>query len=189
MLDHGIIEPSSSDWASPIVLVGKKDGTLRLCVDYRKLNSVSNMDAYPMPRIEELLDNLGEAKFISTLDLSRGYWQVPVEPEAQAKTAFTTPFGLFQFRRMPFGLQGAPATFQRMVDKLLDGLQHCANAYLDDIVIYSGTWQDHVQHLALVLDRIRAAGLSPKKANLEQISVYIWGLLWAMEQCNLNIRR
>ena len=113
---------STNDWASPIILVGKKDGKLRLCIDYRRLNSVSNMDAYPMPRIEELIDNLGGAKFISTLDLSRSYWQVPVEAESQARTAFTTPFGLYQFWRMPFGLQGAPAAFQQMVDKLLDGL-------------------------------------------------------------------
>ena len=113
-----------------MVLVKKKDGSLRLCVDNRRLNTVSKVDAYPMPRIDDLIDNLGKAKYISTLDLSRGYWQVPMEKAAQAKTAFASPFGLFQFKRMPFGLQGAPATFQRMMDKLLNGLGEFANAYL-----------------------------------------------------------
>ena len=100
----------------PIVLVKKKDSTLRLCVDYRRLNAVSQTDAYPMPRIDELIDRLGDAKFITTLHLSRGYWQVPVRKDDQHKTAFTTPYGLFQFRVKPLGLQGAPA---RMVDALL----------------------------------------------------------------------
>ena len=123
MEEAGIIVHSTSEWASPIVLVPKKDGTMRMCVDYRKLNSVSEADAYPMPRIDELIDRLGSANYISTLDLTRGYWQVPVAQESQPKTAFTTPFGLFNFTVMPFGLHGAPATFQRMMDTLLRGAE------------------------------------------------------------------
>lgn len=103
MEEAGIIKRSTSEYASPIVLVPKKYGTLRMCVDYRKLNSVSEADAYPMPRIDELIDKLGEAKYISTLDLTHGYWQVPVAQESQPKTAFTTPFGLFEFVVMPTG--------------------------------------------------------------------------------------
>ena len=110
MLEGGIIEPSSSEWCSPMVIVKKKDKSLRICVDYRRLNSVSQVDAYPMPRIDDTLDQLGNAKFISTMDLTRGYWQVPVEQKAHHKMAFSTPFGLYQFKMMPFGLQGAPAT-------------------------------------------------------------------------------
>lgn len=101
MLEQGIIEPSSSEWSSPIVLVKKKDGSIRLCVDYRRLNSVSEMDAYPMPRVDDLVDRLGKATYMSTLDLTRGYWQVPVAEAARSKTAFATPFGLYQFNVMP----------------------------------------------------------------------------------------
>ena len=165
METDGIIEKSSSEWAAPIVLVKKKDSSLRLCVDYRRLNAVSEMDAYPMARVDDLIDRLGEAKYITTLDLSRGYWQVPVRREDQHKTAFTTPYGLFQFRVMPFGLQGAPATFQRMMDVLLDNVSEFAAAYLDDVIIHSKTWDEHVKHVSHVLRRLADAGLTvkPKK--------------------------
>ena len=108
MEKNGIIKPSSSEWASPIVLVPKKDGTLRMCVDYRRLNSISEADAYPKHRIDKLIDRLGGARYITTLDLMRGYWQVPVAPESRAKTALTTQFELYQFTIMPFRLHGAP---------------------------------------------------------------------------------
>ena len=103
-----------------IVLVRKKDGSIHLCVNYRKLNAQSKVDAYPMPRIEDILDRVGKANFIITLDLARGYWQVPVADEDRHKTAFTSPFGLYQFCVMPFGLNGAPATFQRVMNKLCE---------------------------------------------------------------------
>ena len=136
---------------APIVLVKKKDGTLRFCVNYRKLNSLSQSDAYPMPRIDQLIDRLGQAKYVTTLDLTRGYWQVSVAENARVKTAFVTPFGLYQFRVMPFGLQGTPATFQRMMDQLLRGLEEYEAAYLDNLVIYSDSLEDHMLHLAKVL--------------------------------------
>jgi len=155
MLDHGVIERSSSDWASPLVAVKKKDSSLRLCVDYRRLNSLSKTYAYPIPRVDDLIDRVGGAPYITTLDLSKGYWQVPVAKEDQEKTAFTTPWGLFQFTRMPFGLQGASATFQRKLDQLLDGLGDFLNAYLDDVIIFSQSCDDHMKHLQVVLHRIQ----------------------------------
>ena len=167
LLEQGIIIPSGSDWAAPIVLVGKKDGSLRLCVDYRRLNSISKADAYPMPRIDELIDGLGKARYISTLDLAKGYWQVPVAVEDQPKAAFTTPFGLYEFTRMPFGLKGAPATFQRMMDMILSGLSEFTNAYIDDIIIFSVTWKEHLLHLSLVLRRLQEAGLTAKPAKCQ----------------------
>lgn len=162
MLEQGIIEPSSSEWSSPIVLVKKKDGSIRLCVDYRRLNSVSEMDAYPMPRVDDLVDRLGKATYISTLDLTRRYWQVPVAEAARSKTAFATPFGLYQFNVMPFGLQGAPATFQRLMDKVIGGLEDFSVVYLDNLVVFSETWEEHVAHLRVVFNRIKQAGLTVK---------------------------
>ena len=119
MLDQGIVQPSHSPWASPIVLVEKKDGDIRFCIDYRKLNVVSKFDAYPMPRIDEVLESVGSARFISTFDLAKGYWQIPMVKQSQEKTTFTTPYGLFEFCVMPFGLHNAPATFQRMMDEVM----------------------------------------------------------------------
>ena len=108
MLKLGAIKPSSSLWASPVVLVKKKDGSICFCVDYRKINQVAKFDAYPMPRVEDVLEEVGPAKYISTLDLVRGYWQVPMSEESKEKMAFTTPFGLYEFNVMPFGLHTAP---------------------------------------------------------------------------------
>ena len=159
---RGIIEPSLSEWPAPIVAVGKKDGTLRLCVDYRQLNSVTWADPYPMPRIDELLDGIGQAQYITTLDLTRGYWQVPVAEESRPKTAFTTPMGLYQFTVMPFGLCGAPATLQCLMDWLLRGLESNVAAYLDDIVIFSNSWEEHRDHIRTVLNRLKEAGLTLK---------------------------
>ncbi|XP_056605021.1 uncharacterized protein LOC130421252 [Triplophysa dalaica] len=177
MLDMGVIEESKSDWASPIVLVPKTDGSVRFCVDYRKVNAVSKFDAYPMPRIDELLDRLGTARFYSTLDLTKGYWQIPLSPLSKEKTAFTTPFGLHQFVTLPFGLFGAPATFQRLMDRILRPHAAYAAAYLDDIIIYSNDWQRHMQHLRAVLSSLRRAGLTanPKKCAVGRVEVRYLG--------------
>ena len=109
MLDAKVIRPSTSPWVSPIVLVDKKDGMIQFCIDYRKVNQVARFDAYPMPRVEEVLDSIGSAKFITTLDLARGYWQIPLAESSKEISAFTTPYGLHKFEVMPFGLHNAPA--------------------------------------------------------------------------------
>ena len=162
MEQSGVIEPSTSEWASPVVLVKKKDGSMRFCVDYRRLNSVARYDAYPMPRVDELIDKLGSAKYITTLDLARGYWQVPMAEDSREMTAFSTPFGLYQFRVMPFGLSGAPATFQRLMDQVVRGLEEFSAAYIDDLVIHSRTWEEHLRHIQAVLQRLQEAGLTAK---------------------------
>ena len=160
MLKLRVIEESHSPWSSPIVIVPKPDGSLRFCNDFRKLNEISTFDAYPMPRVDELIERLGPARYVSTLDLTKGYWQVPLTYRAKAKTAFTTPEGLFQYTVLPFGVHGAPATFQRMMDRVLRPHRAYAAAYLDDIVVHSTTWELHLQHLEAILGALRRAGLT-----------------------------
>ena len=141
MLTGGQIEASDSPWSSPVVLVTKKDGGTRFCVDYRQLNDATIKDAYPLPRIDDTLDMLAGKQWFSTLDLASGYWPVSLSREARAKTAFATHSGLLQFRVMPFGLCNAPATFERLMDRVLQGLRwsRCL-VYLDDIISFGGTF-------------------------------------------------
>lgn len=166
LVAQGILKESCSPWASPAVIVLKKDGSVRFCCDYRKLNSVTHRDAYPLPRVEESLDALGQACLFSSLDLTSGYFQVAVEEEDQEKTAVTTPFGLFQWTRMPFGLCNAPATFQRLMESVLGDLAFdVLLVYLDDILVFSKDFHSHLEKLDLVLRRLRDHGLklNPKK--------------------------
>jgi len=166
MLKAGVIEPSSSPWLSPVVLVKKKDGTLRFCVDYRNLNSVTIADSYPLPRMDELLDELGGTSVFTLLDSRSAYWSIPVKPEDRPKTAFSDGHRLYQFRRMPFGLCTAPSTFQRTVNLVLSPVlgKHTI-AYLDDIVVHSATFEEHIKHLNETLLLLDKAGF---KLNLEK---------------------
>ena len=163
MLQKGVIKPSTSPWASPIVLVKKKDGSTRFCVDYRKVNHVTRKDAYPLPRVDDILDTLAGSQYFSTLDLLSGYWQVEVDQEDQDKTAFCTPDGLFEFQVMPFGLCNAPATFQRLMELVLAGLQWTTClVYLDDVIVVGRNFEEHLLHLKSVFQRMRESNLKLK---------------------------
>lgn len=170
LLSSQVIRESSSPYASPIVLVRKKGGDLRMCVDYRLLNRKTRRDAFPLPRIEESLDALSGACWFSTLDLTSGYNQVPVTEADRPKTAFCTPFGLFEWNRMPFGLCNAPSTFQRLMQRIF-GDQQCQSVllYLDDIVVFSSTVEQHLERLKGVLERLQSEGL---KAKLSKCSFF-----------------
>ena len=177
MLQLGVIEPSSSPWRSYPVVVPKPDGGIRLCIDYCKLNEVSKFDAYPMPKIDDLLERLGGAENLTLSDLTKGYWQVPLRHEDKEKTAFVTPKGLFQFSRMPFGLHGVAATFQRLMDKILSPVKDFAGAYIDDILIYSKNWEEHLEHLEKVLQVLQDAKLkvNPAKCKVARKRVKFLG--------------
>ena len=178
MLDQDVIQPSHSPWASPIVLVKKPDGSMRFCVDYRQLNSITKMDVYPLPRIDDTLSLLSGAKYFSTLDLASGYWQVKMSPESIEKTAFVTHSGLYEFKKMPFGLCNAPATFQRLMELVLQGLtRSICMIYLDDILIFSRTFTEHISHLTQVFDRLHKANLrlKPRKCRFGQSTVNYLG--------------
>lgn len=169
MVDKGIVRESSSPWAAPVVLVKKKSGAWRFCVDYRRLNALTHKDAYPLPRIEESLTTLSKAEWYSTLDLASGYWQVEVDPADREKTAFTTPLGLYEFDRMPFGLCNAPATFQRLMQRCLGSqVNDSLLIYLDDIIVYSDSFDTHLTHLERVFQKLHQHGLKlqPKKCAL-----------------------
>ena len=178
MLKQRFIELSTSEWAAPVVFAPKKDGSLRFCIDYRRLNTLTIRDSYPIPRMDECIDSLGDATVFSTLDANAGYWQIPLHENDKQKTAFTTHQGLYQFTRMPFGLTNAPATFQRALDIILSPVkgQYCL-VYIDDTIIFSKSPEEHLVHLDDVISLLDEAGLSLKlnkcfftKESIESVS-------------------
>lgn len=178
MLARNVIRPSTSPWSSPVVLVKKRDGSVRFCVDYRALNKITRKDVYPMPRIDDALDTLQGAEYFSSLDLRSGYWQIPMHESDKEKTAFATPDGLFEFNVMPFGLCNAPATFERMIDTVLRGLKwKTCLCYLDDIVIFSSSFSQHLERLDEVLTCLAKAGLqlNTKKCRFASRSIKVLG--------------
>jgi transposase InsO family protein/predicted aspartyl protease len=178
MLERGVIEPSNSPWASPIVLVKKKDGSTRFCTDYRALNDVTIKDAYPIPRIDDTLDALAGSTWFSCADCAYGYWQIGMDERDKEKTAFATRGGLYQFNVMSMGLCNAGSTFERLMEHVLGGLQwRVCLVYLDDIIVYATTFDGHLARLKTVLGRLRTAGLKlkAKKCSLFQRKVLFLG--------------
>jgi len=160
MLKLNVISPSHSAWASPVVIVPKKNGKARFCVDYRRLNNITKKNGYPLPRMRDCLDSLGDAQVFTSLDCTAGYWQVPLRKEDQEKTAFTTHCDIYHRLSMPFGLTNAPATFQRALDIILSGLKwQICFVYLDDVIIFSANAEQHVKDVDKVLHRLRKAGV------------------------------
>jgi hypothetical protein len=184
MTEQGVIRPSISPWASPVVLVPKKDGTKRFCVDYRRLNGITKKDVYPLPRIDDILDTVGGCQFFTSLDLASGYWQVGLDEESSPKSAFVTHCGLYEFTRMPFGMCNAPATFQRLMEVVLADLlwKECF-AYIDDILVSTRDFRGHLKTLQEVFNRIRKAGLrlKAKKCQFLKTSVSYLGHLVTRE--------
>ena len=168
LLERNIIEESHSPWSSPIVMVKKKDNTMRFCIDYRKLNAITVRDSHPIPRQDDTLDALSGSAFFSVIDLSSGYWQVPLHPDDKEKTAFTTGTSLYHFNVMPFGLVNAPMTFQRLMEVALHGL-HWAKCliYLDDCIVIGKDFDEHLSNLAEVFERFRTAGLKLKPSKCQ----------------------
>ena len=174
----GAFVPSTSLFANPTMLVKKKDGSMRLCIDYRKLNAVIKKDAHPLPRIEDIFDTLTGSKYFCTLDLAMGYHQVEMHPDNREKTAFSTPFGLFQYNVMPFGLAPATATFMRLMTIVFSGILYSTClAYLDDIIFFGRNYVKMLCRLDPALERLKQANLKfkPSKCAFGKTSVSFLG--------------
>ena len=197
LLQNRLAQPSKSPWASPCLLVPKPDGSKRFCTDFRKVNAVTVQDSYPLPLIEDLIDTVGNSKLVTTIDLQKGYYQIALTPQAREISVFITPFGLYEYLVMPFGLVNAPATFRRIMNFVVQELPG-VYAYLDDIVIVANSWEEHLMRLRLLFQKLHEVGLTinlaktkfctgtvnylghvvgqgqakPKKANVEAILNY-----------------
>ena len=189
MLEAGVIRASNSPWSSPVVLVTKVDGSTRFCIDYRKLNDITRKDSFPLPRIDDHLDKLRGKSWFCTLDLASGYWQIKMNEADKEKTAFASHVGLYEFNFMPFGLTNAPATFQRLMEQVLDGLiEKACLLYLDDIIVFGDTFEEVYENLMKVMERLKKYNLKlkAKKCSLFKRSVKFLGHIVSEEGIACN---
>ena len=183
MYKAGVIEQTSSPYNNPLVLV-KRDNKMRLCVDFRKINAVTKVDVYPLPRIDELIHNLSDHNILSLFDLKSGYWQIPMKKEDKEKTAFTAGNHTYAYKFMPFGLNNAPSTFMLFMNKVFDGLiNKNMNVYIDDIIVYSKTFNEHLEHLRAVFERLDEYDLRvhPEKSSFRCKEIKFLGFLVGQE--------
>jgi len=183
MRSHGIIEPASSPWASNVVLVRKKDGALRFCVDYRAVNNVTYQDTYPLPRVDSCLGALHGAKWFTTLGLRSGYYNIPVSLPDRDKTAFVTRKGCWRFTVMSFGLTRAPSVFQRLMDMVLAGLSYeTCRVYLDDVIVFGSSFEELLHRTEAVFQRIRDAKLKlkPSKCSFFRRELFFLGFVFSV---------
>ena len=177
MLDADVIRRSRSRWPFPVVIVDKKDGSKRFCVDFRKLNQITKKHSHPLPLIDDILALLGKAKYFTSLDLKSGYWQVAMNEKDKEKTAFTCHKGLFEFNVLPFGLSNAPAVFQELMSIVLQGCNAFVTAYLDDILAFSSTLEDHLEHLSIIFGKLRQHKSKLKKCSFLKMETHYLGFV------------
>ena len=166
LLDNDFIEPSQSDWYSHCILVPKPDGTFRICTDYGKVNSVTKTDSFQVPRMDDCIDNIGQAKYVIKFDLLKRFWQIPLADRAKEISAFVTPDALYQYKVMPFGMKNSPATFKRLINMIITRLDNC-KAYIDDAIIYSKEWDRQINTIREFFERLRKAKLTINLAKSE----------------------
>ena len=159
LLQHGLAEPCISHWASSCILIPKLDGSFRFCTDFRKVNKVTVIDSFPLPLIENIIDRVSNASYISTINLCRGYWQIPLTERAKEISSFVTPQGLYSYTVLSFGLSNSAATFQRVINHVIRGLPGTA-AYIDDLVVTADSWEEHQVRLRHLFERLQEAGLT-----------------------------
>ena len=192
MLAQGVIQNSNSPWASPVVLIKKKDGSHRFCVDYRRLNGLTKINVFPLPRVDDTLDTLSQTQYFSTLDLAAGYWQVRMDRDSQERTAFSTCSGHYEFRVMPFGLCNGPSTFQRLMESVLMGLSRSrCMVYLDDVMVIGRNFTEHLENLREVFGRFRQANLKlqPEKCFLASSEVLYLGYVVSREGILADVQK
>jgi hypothetical protein len=184
LVENDMIRPSASPWAAPVIFARKKDGSLRMCVDYRALNRITKKDTYPIPRVDDNLDMLGGSSFFSTIDLESGFHQIQMDENSIEKTAFNTRYGKFEYKVMPFGLCNAPSTFQRVMNLVLgEFIDDFCVIYIDDILVYSSSKEEHEKHLQKVFQKLEYYGLiiNLKKSQFFKKKVAIWVTLYLKE--------
>lgn len=172
MLELGIISPCVSPWSSPVTLQPKSDGGIRFCIGYRRVNAITTTDTYPLPRLEDCVDRIGSSRYITKLDLKQGFWQVPLTERAKDISCFVVDGQTYKCHVMPYGMKNAPATFQRLMNKVVNGMKNCV-VYFDDVVVYTQDWESHLQELGTLLSRLSAAGLVVNLKKCEFVSAQV----------------